>query len=116
MPVEIALLREPSLADQTAEPALDTALVVLVPPERREEGVGLVAFVADVLHLGPDRHGVVTAVVDAPPRQLKLSLRPLLLLLLIMITIAIVDTVAYEGRPIGQHLAAVGAEVASHDG
>lgn len=51
--VEVALLREPGLADGARELGLDAALVVPVPPERRENRVDAIAIGAAVLLLPP---------------------------------------------------------------
>lgn len=42
--VQIALLREFAFADRTGELGLHAALVLLMPPQRREEGVGAIAL------------------------------------------------------------------------
>lgn len=49
--VQIALLRESASADRTDELGLHAALVLLMTPQRREEGVDAVALRAHVLLL-----------------------------------------------------------------
>lgn len=49
--VQVALLREFALTDRAGELGLHAALVLLMPPERREEGVDAIAVGAGVLLL-----------------------------------------------------------------
>lgn len=56
--IEVALLREFGGADGAGEAGLDAALVVLVSPQRREEGVGLAALATLVVPLADPRLSV----------------------------------------------------------
>jgi hypothetical protein len=101
---QVALLGELGPADGAAEPGLDAALVVLVPPKGREEGVALVALVAHVLPLG------------AAAAQGELLLALLRLLgpgpsLAPLAALALVDAVAQEEGPAPEVPAALRAGV-----
>lgn len=65
VPIEVAFLGEPGPANWTAKSRLDAALVVLMPPERREKRVALAAPRAHVLALRLGLLLLLVAVVDA---------------------------------------------------
>lgn len=105
MAIQIALLRELSRTVGARELGLDPALVVLVPPQRREERVGLVAVLAHVLHLAlglrPGRHNRLlirrSGCVPGCPDQRDAGPFALALhLLLLMAALALVDAMAYQ--------------------